>query len=155
MSKLINVSYRDLADGKPGNPEACPIALAVRREFPELASKVRVTGAKIEIGRYSQDLTAEQRKFVNDFDSLRKVAPIDGFYISETALQKANKKVRFARLDAAKRLQEAADTIMDTFSWSSTEEESGYWAEVRTKLQSLASQARDADAAADYDEIPF
>ena len=70
----VNVTKRDIENGAPSEPESCPIALAVRRKFPDRTIQVDTDELRvIDTGKKpSKDLVGRlprrARNFIEDFD---------------------------------------------------------------------------------------
>ena len=80
MEIIVNVTEKDIEQGRKRNCRHCPIALAIRRKFPGDSTVVRVDRKIAFIwptgGSYfATDLPRAARDFVVDFDSGRVVSP--------------------------------------------------------------------------------
>lgn len=62
----IDVTQEDIHHGTPGDCEDCPVALAIRRIFPNCS--VKVEGDVIEIDGSTVGAPAMVESFVDDFD---------------------------------------------------------------------------------------
>ncbi len=72
---LVTVKHEDITNGIPRSCNDCPIALALRRLFPEAAVHVAYHRIAIDDGRtVTPDIV---RKFVKDFDRGRPVEPFE------------------------------------------------------------------------------
>ena len=67
----IRVTQKDINNGDPCEPYSCPVALALKRKFPD--DLVEVTGGElgdIQIGESNQwKASPAVNKFITDFDS--------------------------------------------------------------------------------------
>lgn len=69
---VVKVTTKDIMEGKPGYSSFCPIALALKRQFP----KQRIcVAARINIGNYRRDLPPKADDFILDFDHGNRVYP--------------------------------------------------------------------------------
>lgn len=69
----IHVTQRDIDEGEPENPNACPIARAITRKFKAENAYVTASAATIDGSYYP--LPVEASDFVNDFDAGYDVEP--------------------------------------------------------------------------------
>lgn len=70
MSKIIEVTAEDIRYGTPQSANSCPIARAVKREFP--GSTVSVDATTIIVDGRTARTQPPQAKFVRDFDKSEK-----------------------------------------------------------------------------------
>ncbi len=70
----IEVTADDIANGKPGFSCECPIALALRRLFPD-AGHIEVEMADVHIDYDMVELPDEARDFIEHFDAEDEVSP--------------------------------------------------------------------------------
>jgi hypothetical protein len=69
---MIQVSPDNIRKGKRCDSSLCPVALAVREQFP---NKMVTVGLQILIGCTGYRLTKRVRKIVADYDSLQDMKP--------------------------------------------------------------------------------
>jgi hypothetical protein len=77
---LIKITQQDIDRGDPGNALSCPIALAIKRDFP--GEKVKVASSRIEIGDVVLVLNVNSSSikvydFIEAFDMGLPVAPFE------------------------------------------------------------------------------
>ena len=78
----ITVTRAHIDDGKPGDPDADPVALAIRERLPG----ARVGLAVVEIGKREHPLPRTAIRFVWDFDAGRPVEPFSFEFETEWLL---------------------------------------------------------------------
>jgi hypothetical protein len=84
----LRITQRDIKRGTRGRADSCPIALALKREFPKLDPRVhpyRVFVYQFQDPsqprtftrtlKYAAILSKRAQKFIEDFDANRKVQP--------------------------------------------------------------------------------
>jgi hypothetical protein len=77
----VFVTGEDIANGVPGEPEKCPVALALKRVYPDYefcVGKNYIHTEKDEVGVLSfndQVTTLKQSRFVKRFDAGKRVEP--------------------------------------------------------------------------------
>lgn len=77
MSKIkISVSQEDIDNGTPGDETCCPIALAVKRQYPEY-NEVSVEIDVLFLDDINYLMPIEASNFVDDFDEGKSVAPLE------------------------------------------------------------------------------
>ncbi len=69
----IRVTWEDIVTGCRGEPNSCPVALAVHRSFPK--SKVTVAHGQIRVGHRRIPMPQCVQDFINWFDELNVVKP--------------------------------------------------------------------------------
>lgn len=69
----VPVTRDDLDQGKPGDPEACPVKLALDRAYPHLRSRVFVDSADLGVMTYK--LTTATATKIFRFDRHKPVQP--------------------------------------------------------------------------------
>jgi len=76
--RKIKVTKADIKNGKPGDANYCPIALALRRELQlgDHVNAVSVCGEEISIGKTDYLLSPKADRFVEKFDDEEPVRPI-------------------------------------------------------------------------------
>lgn len=79
--KMIKVDTEAIKAGRPGEPAWCPIAIAIRREFPH-GTTVWVDGYEIQVGREFRKLPEPAYEFILKFDRHRPVEPWEFDYDS-------------------------------------------------------------------------
>ena len=72
--KIVKVTQADISSGRPKNGVYCPVALAVRRLFPERNTTVGVFAVYINDKPYTP-LPASAVDFIGQFDKGRAVKP--------------------------------------------------------------------------------
>ncbi len=76
MRKVINVTAKDIAKGKPNVPTCCPIALAAKRTFGRCISVGQLYMGIFDGTHYGRTkLPPEAHKFVTRFDAHLSVEP--------------------------------------------------------------------------------
>jgi hypothetical protein len=64
----VQIEWRDIADGACGEPNACALALAIKRAVPGV--KVSVGGVRAWVGDRQVELPDDAVRFVNDIDEM-------------------------------------------------------------------------------------
>jgi hypothetical protein len=74
----ITVTWEDINRGTPAHTEWCPVALALRREFPAARVAVGTTFARIttRFRKRSYRFSPEGRDFISTFDAGCPVTPV-------------------------------------------------------------------------------
>lgn len=84
----VSVTEEDINNGVPGDPNYCPIALAIQRIFPNFGVMVGKDRINLEFemnnspGFYCIGTTYSQYRFVRRFDKGKSVQPFN-FWISD------------------------------------------------------------------------
>jgi hypothetical protein len=81
----LRITQRDIKRGTRSRADTCPIALALKREFPKLAPRVLPYRVYVyqfndplhtKTLKYAAILSKRAQKFIEDFDENRKVQPL-------------------------------------------------------------------------------
>jgi hypothetical protein len=75
MHVLVEVTAEDIEQGQPNDSRCCPIALALKRIYPDRTIRVGDEGFA-EIGDGMAILPDEAYQFIGAFDEGRSVKPI-------------------------------------------------------------------------------
>lgn len=67
MTTQITLTQEDIKNGFAGSSTSCPVALALRRAFPE--DGIQVDGVSLIIGDHEIDVTDAVGYFIENFDS--------------------------------------------------------------------------------------
>lgn len=83
MRKLVNLTEKDMRNGKRSSPSSCPLSIAIRRAFKYTeAVSVGATGASFLRGikRIRVKLPNKAQEFIYKFDRSKPTQPIR-FYL--------------------------------------------------------------------------
>lgn len=83
----LTVEMEDVVDGKVGDPCGCPIALALKRQFPE--AKVHVGGQNCSVGDNMYHLSSDAQDFVRDFDLGAHAGMVKQYHFELTPVRKS------------------------------------------------------------------
>lgn len=72
----IMVTASDIRDGARCSAERCPVALALRRKFPDVADEVTVGFTYAGVGDRYLCLSDDAILWINAYDRGREVAPV-------------------------------------------------------------------------------
>lgn len=149
MKYKVDVTYKDLAEGVPGEADACPVALALKRTFPT-ATKIFVSSSIEIVGESQIQISTPLDVYnkIKTFDAGDPIAPFSfelnflpdkkpGWFSDPTVpVVKFTDSIEQRR----KNLETLRSLIQTSFVWKKTPEGFGYWWDVDNKIRSLIEE---------------